>query len=59
MLSPFYPIGFGKILGDMCLEFRDFVMNDAENDFAINLEILMNEKITHIANTTPFHFGMS
>ena len=43
----------------MTLQFGNFIVNHAENDFTIYLKILMNKKIPHIANATPFHFGMS
>ena len=43
----------------MTLQFRNLIVNHAENDFTIHLKILMNKKIPHITNATPFHFWVS
>ena len=43
----------------MCLQFWNLIVDDAENNLTIHLKILMNQEVTHIADTAPLHFRMS
>ena len=58
LFFPLLPIGFDEVVGDLLAEFGDFLMNYAPNDIAIDLKILVYEKVSHVGDAAPIDFGM-
>ena len=43
----------------MLFQFYNIAMNDSPNGVVVNLEIFVDEKVSHVGNRPPFDFRMS